>query len=77
MMCLFCGDSTPYKKMLSLEDRRRRDRRIPRQALRTWVYSPFRYLYLSGNNQALINATGHDHASFSKLLGLFRDWFAF
>ena len=71
MLLVSTATTTLYKKWLSEEDRRRRDRRIPRSALRMWNFSSFRYLYLSGNNQALINATGHDHASFNKLLKLF------
>ena len=66
-----CDTKQSYKDWISNEDRRRRDRRIPRCGLRTWEFSSFRYLYLSGNNQALINATGHDHDSFRKLLRLF------
>ena len=34
----------PYKKSLSMEDRRRRDRRIPRYTLCSWNFSSFRYL---------------------------------
>ena len=52
---------TNYKDLLSDKDRIRRDRRIPRAALLKFDYSSFNYLYKSGNDQALLNATGHDH----------------
>ena len=53
-----------YKDIISMEGRRRRDRRIPRCALRSYAYSSFRTLYLSGNDQALLNLTGFDHSTF-------------
>ena len=61
-----------YKDIINEEDRRRRDRRIPRAAMKNYYYSSFRHLFLSGNDQALLNATGHDHASFKKLLHIFK-----
>ena len=67
----------PYKMLLELEERRRYDRRVPRCALRPFVYSSFKYLYLSKNDQALINATGHDHSSFNSLLELFQQYYKF
>ena len=54
-------------QLLDDEDKRRRDRRIPRAALRPFKYSSFKYLYSSGNDQALLNATGFDHTSFDLL----------
>ena len=78
MLLIAASDYSPsYKRWLSSEDRQRRDRRIPRCALRKWNFSSFRYLYISGNNQALINATGHDHTSFRKLLRLFSDLYIY
>ena len=53
-----------YTRMLTLEERRRRDRRIPRSALRPHCESPFRYLFNSGNDQGFINATGLDSMNF-------------
>ena len=70
-LCLMLETGTPYKKWLDEEDRRRRDRRIPRCALRTFFYSSFYHLYQSRNDQALLNATGHDFNSFDSLLTLF------
>ena len=64
-------ESTPYKHYLDEEDRRSRDRRYPRAALRTFRYSSFYHLYESKNDQALLNATGHNFYSFNKLLLLF------
>ena len=65
-------NNSTYRQLLDLEDKRRRDRRYPRSALRVYKYSSFRYLYSSGNNQALLNATGFDHGSFKLLLNKFK-----
>ena len=62
---------TPYKHILDDADRRRRDRRIPCQALLIFKFSSFYTLFRSGNDQAMLHATGHDHKSFNKLLKLF------
>jgi hypothetical protein len=59
------------QRMLTEEGRRRRDKRYPRAALKFYNDSPFKYLYDSGNDQALLNACGVDHEEFSKLLDLF------
>ena len=61
-----------FKQLLDDEDKRRRDHRYPRAALRVYKYSSFQYLYSSGNNQALLNATGHDHQTFLLLLDNFK-----
>ena len=68
---------TKYRYLLSDKDKIRRDRRIPRAALRKFNYSSFNYLYKSGNDQALLNATGHDHRSFKKLLSMFKYFYDF
>ena len=49
---------------LSLEDRRRRSRRIPRIAIRKYSQSAFKYMFDSGNDQALLNCCGIDHRVF-------------
>ena len=67
----FIENEIPYKEWLTLEERQRRDRRVPRCALRPYKYSSFQYLYISGNHQTLINATGRDHQFFDALLQLF------
>ena len=47
-----------YKDLLVNEGRRRRDQRIPLAALEKLKRSSFNHLYSSGNNQALLKATG-------------------
>ena len=61
-------DDTPQ---LSIEDKRRRDRRYPRASVGYYEQSPFKYIYLSGDEQALLNACGVDHKVFNELLQLF------
>ena len=73
---LLYNKKNSYLSELEEEDRRRRDRRIPRAAIKSYCYSTFFYLYNSGNDQALLTATGHDHRSFKKLLKLFEPIFA-
>jgi hypothetical protein len=60
-----------FATLLSLEGRRRRDRRIPRVSLQDYSASAFKTVLDSNNDQALLNACGHDHASFQCLLELF------
>ena len=67
--------TSSYRQLLEYDERVRRDRRIPRCALRTFKYSSFNYLFVSGNNQALLNATGHDHRTFAILLEKFKPMF--
>eukprot|EP00536_Pseudo-nitzschia_multiseries_P009979 jgi/Psemu1/24666/gm1.24666_g len=57
--------------LLGEEDKRRRDRRTPRIAIKRYTQSPFIYLYQSGNDQALLNCCGVDHVVFRELLDLF------
>ena len=47
-----------FKDTLEEEERRQRDRRIPRQALQTYRFSTFMYTYLSYNDQALLERYG-------------------
>jgi hypothetical protein len=61
----------PFLSSLTLEGRRRRDRRIPRASLQDYSHSAFKCLLDSTNDQSLLNACGHDHASFGSLLQLF------
>ena len=68
---LFKSTKDKYSHILDNVDRKRRDRRIPRIALRMYKSSPFHYLYDSGNNQALLNCTGFDHEKFKNLLDKF------
>jgi len=64
-----------FRHLLTLEGRRRRDRRIPRISLVEPSMSPWERLYGSGNDQALITTAGFDHTAFRELLVLFEPWF--
>ena len=63
-----------YKQLTRLE-RIRRQRRIPRHALLSPVASPWRQVYNSTNDQALITLTGLDFATFEVVEGQFRQYF--
>ena len=56
-----------FYKTLSLEERRRRGRKIPRESLEHPSRSAWRKLYESGNDAALITLTGLDHVTFDEL----------
>jgi DDE superfamily endonuclease len=60
---------------LTIEGRRRRDRRYPRSAIKPYSKSPFVYLLNSRNDQALLNATGVDFDEFNQLLIQFQPVF--
>jgi len=62
---------TTFKSLLTLEDQRRRAGFIPRACLQAHMASPWRYLYDSGNDQAIITKTGFNHKVFSDLNNLF------
>jgi hypothetical protein len=71
-LSLFAASSfARFTKLLFEEDRRRRDRRIPRISLVDPYESAFFCLYRSGNDQSLITITGFDHRTFSYLLNKF------
>ena len=74
---LFFDDSSDDEEqpLLSLEERRRRSRKIPRIALKQYQQSAFRFMFDSGNNQALINCCAVDHKVFRELLDLFKPVF--
>eukprot|EP00536_Pseudo-nitzschia_multiseries_P002542 jgi/Psemu1/63698/estExt_Genemark1.C_340067 len=61
--------------LLGEEDKRRRDRRTPRIAIKRYSQSAFMYLYLLGNDQALLNCCGVDHIVFRELLDIFEPCF--
>ena len=70
------AEETEWVQMtLNAVGRRRRDRRYPRVSLRRYADSPFRHLHDSNNDQALLNATGVDHAEFRNLLAAFKPIF--
>jgi hypothetical protein len=60
-----------FASLLSLEGRRWRDRLTPRASLQDHSGSAFKTMLDSNNDQALLNACGHDHASFQCLVDLF------
>ena len=62
----------PIPDFLCMEERRCCDIHVPRCALMPYHASSFEYISISDNNQTLINATGHDHASFDTVLWFFR-----
>ena len=61
-----------FYKSLSIEQRRKRYNRIPRVALVDPSDSPWRKLYLSQDDQAMITATGLDCSTFECLLSKFK-----
>ena len=61
--------------LLGEEDKKRRDRRTPRIAIKRYSQSAFMYLYRSGNDQALLNCCGVDHVVFRELLDLFEPFY--
>ena len=61
---------------LSEEEKHRRDRRIPRIALRKYEFSSFRYMFESKNDQALLNCCAVDHVTFKELLELCEPYFS-
>ena len=67
--------TSSYCRLLEDDEKIRRDRCIPRCAQRTFKYSSFKYSFITGNNQALLNATGHYHRTFAILLGKFKVMF--
>lgn len=77
LIFFYCGflDDELHRPQLSANDKRRRDRRTPRIALRKYNQSAFYYLFKSGCNQALLNCCAVDHEVFSNLLELFKPVF--
>ena len=71
LACYFILEEDLDKPELSLEDKRQRDRRTPRIALKKYSKSSFHYLYGSGDEQALLNCCAVDHKVFRELLRLF------
>ena len=57
---------------LSIEERRRRDKRFPRISLKRYSQSPFLYLFQCGDDQALLNCCAVDHKAFRDLLAIFK-----
>jgi hypothetical protein len=61
-----------FYQSLSIEHRRRRYNRIPRESLVDPSNSAWRKLYQSQNDQAMITATGLDYSTFEYLLQKFK-----
>jgi hypothetical protein len=64
-----------HHRALTLEGRRRLDRRYPWASLKCYLDSSFKHLFDTGNEQALLNATGVDHEEFNRLLAVFKPIF--
>ena len=64
-----------FFKRLSIEERRRRYRKIPRSALIPLALSPWRKLLASRNDQAFITMMGFDCESFDRVLDKFAPMF--
>ena len=56
---------------LSPEEKKLRDKRTPRAALRTYKHASFKCSHGSENDQALMNCCACNHAAFDELLSLF------
>jgi hypothetical protein len=67
------NNNTSFKSLLSIEQRRRRDRCIPRIALVDPSESAWVKLYCSGSDSAMITLTGLDYPSFNYLSAKFED----
>jgi hypothetical protein len=68
-------DESTFRERLDDEERRRRDRRLPRASLLLPCDSPWERLFMSANDQALITINGFDHEAFNGMLELFSPWF--
>ena len=77
LYCKLIEPHSTFRDNLEYEDRVRRDRRIPRLALKQFKYSTFKYLYISENSQILMDVTGHDRHSFRLLLSKFKHGYDF
>ena len=64
-----------FHRSLSVEDRRLRQQKIPRESLHFIHESSWRRLFYSYNNQSLITLTGLDHGTFDYLLRKFQPIF--
>ena len=62
-------------EQLSIDDKRRRDQRTKRVALRYYMNSSFYYLFRSGDDQSLLNCCAVDHRVFRSLLEVFEPVF--
>ena len=63
---------TLFRRILTSEGRRRRDRRIHRCSLVDPENSPFRVLFASNNDPDLISFCGFDHRAFKEVESIFK-----
>lgn len=72
-MYLFQGDNHGlcFKEGLNAEEKRRRDRRMPRCSIKPYADSLFQHIYECGDDQALFNIRGCTHKVFWGLLQQF------
>ena len=68
----FNDEGRSYKNKLDEQERLNRDKCIPCIALKRYKYSSFKYVYLNGDGQALVNTTEYDHSLFNNLLRKFK-----
>ena len=68
-------NNQPSHQLLSKDEKRRRDRRTKRVALRYYTNSSFYYLFHSGDDQSLLNCCAVDHRVFRSLLDVFQPIF--
>lgn len=64
-----------FRRRLSLEGRRKRDRRLPRAVLLHPWRSPWQKIRYSGDDQSMITVTGFDCDAFNKLLNIFKPYY--
>jgi DDE superfamily endonuclease len=64
-----------FRASLTAEERRRRDRNLPRKSLLDPDQSPWARVYDSKDDSSLITVTGFDHNAFSIILALFEPLF--
>lgn len=67
--------SKTFRERISLDGRRRRDRRVTRNALQQPKMSPFAFLFGSGSDQSLISLTGLDYKAFHYILQKFSPFY--
>jgi hypothetical protein len=60
-------DADSFRRRLIGEERRKRDRRLPRQTLVSPYRSPWEMVYKSANDQGIITLCGFDSKSFRDL----------
>ena len=77
LFALLFENYSSFHDLLEDNERRHCDRHYPWSSLKPYFYLCFKTLYLSRNNQALINATGHGHKSFHSLFLLFYPYYKY